>query len=142
MGYKYSSSEERRKANNEQKKFRYWNDLDYRESEKSKARIRNKGRYRKGKGREVMYGVNQQDFELMKTRQDNRCAICLQQESVLYRGKVRELAIDHDKRLDKKLGMRMLLCSNCNRALGLFKEDITRLENAIAYIEYWRTRYG
>lgn len=33
------------------------------------------------------------------------------------------------------LKIRGLLCGNCNRAIGLFKESISSLKNSIAYLE-------
>ena len=40
--------------------------------------------------------------------------------------------IDHDHKTKK---IRGVLCNNCNTALGLFKDDPVRIENAIRYLE-------
>lgn len=53
------------------------------------------------------------------------------------RGKIRsfgrmELSIDHCHTTGKVRG---LLCRQCNIALGKFKEDVTILQSAIAYLK-------
>lgn len=55
----------------------------------------------------------------------------------------RSLAVDHDHtccpgKITCGECMRGLLCSNCNRALGLFKDDPELLKKAIAYLESYR----
>ena len=37
---------------------------------------------------------------------------------------------------------RGLLCASCNMAIGLLKEDLGTLRNAISYVENWRERLG
>lgn len=60
----------------------------------------------------------------MTSAQENACAIC--------KGTTSTLCIDHDHSSGVVRG---LLCSNCNTGIGLFKDDPTRLSNAIAYLE-------
>jgi hypothetical protein len=43
--------------------------------------------------------------------------------------------VDHDH---ETKAIRGLLCSNCNRAIGLFDEDVEVIEHAIRYIEETR----
>ena len=57
------------------------------------------------------------------------CMICL--------NSAKKLAVDHDHRTGK---IRAVLCYNCNTALGKFKEDTTLLQNAIAYLDYFREK--
>lgn len=71
------------------------------------------------------------DFNLEKynelyVTQDARCAIC--QCSFI---RPEELEVDHCHETDNVRG---LLCGKCNRALGLFNDDISSLERAIKYL--------
>jgi hypothetical protein len=38
--------------------------------------------------------------------------------------------------------IRDILCHGCNVGLGAFADDISRLKNAIAYLEKWQPRKG
>lgn len=62
----------------------------------------------------------------MLERQGGVCAICKEKP------KNGRLAIDHLHGTDKVRG---LLCSPCNTALGLFKDDPERLAAAIEYLK-------
>lgn len=59
---------------------------------------------------------------------DDRCDICGEPDT----GRWKELAIDHCHETHQFRGM---LCSNCNRAVGLFQDDTKRLESAIKYLK-------
>ncbi len=67
-------------------------------------------------------------YERMYEEQNGLCAICNGEESC-YRNQ--HLAIDHNHETGK---IRALLCSTCNRALGLFKDSIEVLESAKNYL--------
>ena len=61
------------------------------------------------------------------------CAICGEGETARDRaGDARQLAVDHCHRTGK---IRGLLCSNCNLALGHFKDQKARLLSALVYLE-------
>lgn len=79
------------------------------------------------------FGISLEEFELMKQNQNNLCKICgLPEQAVDKRTKkVRELAVDHCHTSNK---IRGLLCSNCNTALGLLKDDPEILFRAIIYL--------
>lgn len=70
------------------------------------------------------YGVSREDYDHMLVEQNNKCAICF--SPVGY-----EAAVDHNHETDKVRG---LLCRNCNVGLGMFKDNIEFLKNAIAYL--------
>jgi hypothetical protein len=73
------------------------------------------------------YVYTQEDvYTPLLSAQDGKCAIC----GCLPNGK--RLSIDHDHNDGK---IRGLLCSNCNLALGLFKDSVTNLSKAISYLE-------
>lgn len=74
------------------------------------------------------YGITLEEYNKIYNIQNMVCAICNSKESCI-RNKF--LAVDHCHENDK---IRGLLCSNCNRALGLFKDDLKILENAIKYL--------
>jgi hypothetical protein len=80
------------------------------------------------------FGISLEDYQLMLNNQNNVCAICGQPEkSVDYRTKkVRSMAVDHCHTSGK---IRGLLCSDCNTALGLFRENIDFMKSAIKYLE-------
>lgn len=81
------------------------------------------------------YGLSEFGYELMLKAQGGVCAICSQPETRKNQnGKVRALCIDEDHKTGKVRG---LLCGSCNRALGLFKDDLNILSAAVAY----RTKY-
>jgi hypothetical protein len=52
-------------------------------------------------------------------------------ETVVHKGKLLRLSVDHDHETNKPRG---LLCCACNRAMGLFQESILVFEAAIAYV--------
>jgi hypothetical protein len=72
------------------------------------------------------YGISQEQYDLMLEQQDGKCAICHyppEDGSVLH--------IDHCHKSGK---LRKLLCSYCNQALGLFRDDAERIAAAAEYI--------
>lgn len=75
------------------------------------------------------YGLTSEQVELMVAQQQGRCAICCQPPS----GKrhCARLHVDHDHITGK---VRSMLCSGCNKALGLVREDIGRLTAMIEYL--------
>lgn len=79
------------------------------------------------------YGITVDDFDRMAHEQNYCCAICHRQEtSVDKLGLPRRLAVDHCHTTGK---VRALLCTNCNKSLGGFKDDPRLLREAAAYLE-------
>lgn len=74
-----------------------------------------------------LYGITLDDYDVMLKSQNGVCAVC---HSSCKTG--RSLAVDH---CHSTGAVRGLLCANCNRAIGLFQEDRSRMTAAIAYID-------
>ena len=79
-----------------------------------------------------LYGATIEWFEKQSAKQEGKCAICNQPETMKIRGKTVRLAVDHDHNSGK---IRGLLCTACNRAIGLLKHDEDLLQAAIRYLK-------
>lgn len=80
------------------------------------------------------FGVDANRYQEMLREQGGVCAICSQPERAPdgSSGKIKDMAIDHDHDTG---AVRGLLCSTCNRAIGLFRDDKALLNAAIAYLD-------
>lgn len=76
-----------------------------------------------------LYGITLDEYREMLESQDGRCKICSKTAEEL--GEPR-LSVDHDH--ETKV-VRGLLCGNCNRGLGKFRDDPGLLRSAIQYLE-------
>ena len=74
------------------------------------------------------FGIRQSDYDLMLVSQKHSCAICSKHISE----EKRAFHVDHCHTTGKVRG---LLCSNCNRALGYFKDSTHNLQQAITYLQ-------
>ena len=77
------------------------------------------------------YGVTIDQYEELFESQSGLCAICKRPETATRNGKLRRLCVDH---CHDSQTIRGLLCSDCNRAIGLFKNDLDILANASVYL--------
>lgn len=74
------------------------------------------------------YKISLEQYNQMLENQDFKCKICKKpQEDLLI-----SLAIDHCHTTNK---IRGLLCTNCNLGIGMFKDNIISLGNAIEYLK-------
>lgn len=79
------------------------------------------------------FGISVADYDRLMLEQDGRCASCREAELHIHRsGKKRDLAVDHDHATGIVRG---LLCGDCNRGLGLFRDDPVALRAAADYLE-------
>ena len=78
------------------------------------------------------FGITIDDYERMNTAQGGLCKICLEAESRILDGKLTGLSVDHCHKTGK---IRGLLCSDCNKALGMFGDDPATMLRAIHYLE-------
>lgn len=77
------------------------------------------------------FGLDQSEYAKLFEDQKGVCAICENPETAKRNGVVRALAVDHCHDTGKVRG---LLCSNCNTALGKFKDNTKVLAKAIKYL--------
>jgi len=81
--------------------------------------------------------VTENVYNEMLKKQYNKCAICKkpQPKYSIYKWSEKRLSIDHNHSTGR---IRGLLCSKCNLAIGLLKEDVKTLKRAIRYLEKWQ----
>lgn len=77
------------------------------------------------------YGITLKDYNELLTKQNGKCSICGVDNNGYYRKKPRAFAVDHCHTTKK---IRGLLCSDCNTGIGLLKDNIDLLNNAIKYL--------
>jgi hypothetical protein len=78
------------------------------------------------------FGFSVEDYEYELQNQNHVCAICGQPETTTNMGTLRRLAVDHDHKTGCYRG---LLCGKCNQGIGLFKDNVALLKQAIQYLE-------
>lgn len=74
------------------------------------------------------YGITLEQYNVMLEAQNGVCAVCQQPER---RAETSNLAVDHCHETGEVRG---LLCSNCNRALGLLADDPKRITALADYL--------
>lgn len=79
-----------------------------------------------------MYGITQEQYDNLHTAQNGKCAICQE---------ITKLFVDHCHTSGE---IRGLLCSYCNTAIGMFRDEPETMVKAIDYINrsFKRTRTG
>lgn len=78
------------------------------------------------------YGISREVWKTMAHNQGGLCFICREEGFLMKEGHEATLMVDHCHRTGTVRG---LLCHNCNRALGLLKDDPARLRQALEYLE-------
>lgn len=86
----------------------------------------------RGKDLKKKFGIDLATYQAMHDAQDGKCAICGEPETMKRGERQAWLAVDHNH---KTGALRDLLCTACNRGIGVFNEDPIRLARAIAYLE-------
>ena len=82
------------------------------------------------------YGITLPEYEALLERQGGACAICKEERnrtSGIDNKDKWNFAVDHDHTTGKVRG---ILCNQCNRGLGMFKDSKVLLENALDYLSY------
>lgn len=88
---------------------------------------RNYPERRKISNRKWKYNLGEEQYQQMLKDQDYRCVICGTHQDEVYNG----LHVDH---CHNSLSVRGLLCTSCNTGLGLFKDDIGLMLEAVEYL--------
>lgn len=83
--------------------------------------------------RHRLYGITPAQYEQRYLEQWGECAICRTHRSELKR----DLCVDHDHGNGQVRG---LLCDECNRVLGIFRDSPDRLRDAARYLENAKMR--
>lgn len=118
--YKENIKANHKKHYNNNKKSTYLKNRIWQENNKARSTL-----YHKKSHLMKKYGITLEQYIQIQINQNNKCAIC-KKESMLH--------VDHDHKTGR---VRELLCGNCNRFLGLAKENKETLQNAINYIDKW-----
>lgn len=79
-------------------------------------------RYSRDRKLKTKYGITIEEYEALAKKQEYKCAICCEEKP---------LQVDHNHANNQ---IRGLLCGECNRALGLFRDDLNSLKTAYQYI--------
>ena len=83
------------------------------------------------------YQLTLEQYEQIEREQGGVCAICGKPpHDKIKRGIVARLHCDHDHRTGRFRG---LLCGNCNRALGMFEDEVACVRAALQYLEAHRS---
>jgi hypothetical protein len=72
---------------------------------------------------QATHGLSPERYQEMVRQQEGRCRICKEDKP---------LVVDHDHGSGVVRG---LLCQNCNRGLGMFRDSSDRLLQAVAYLK-------
>ena len=81
------------------------------------------------------YGITLEEYLTRLAEQNYQCKVCGTTAGggrQAGRGKVNGFFVDHCHKTGK---IRGLLCNNCNRCLGLLKDDLTVVKSLIKYLE-------
>jgi hypothetical protein len=76
------------------------------------------------------YGLTEEDYQVILTSQEGCCAICGTDTPT---GKWKVFAVDHNHTTDQVRG---LLCNECNRGMGLLRDNAELLRKAADYLDH------
>lgn len=84
------------------------------------------------------YNISKEEFIKKFEEQNKKCAICSSEIRYLsrYKEKYGSACVDHNHKTGEVRG---LLCSSCNRAIGLLKDDENILKNAYNYLVQYKS---
>lgn len=79
-----------------------------------------------------VYNITLDEYLVMAEKQNFKCAICGKDNFAMGANHSGCLVVDHSHITGN---IRGLLCHNCNRALGLFKDNLNNLKLAVGYLK-------
>ena len=79
------------------------------------------------------FNLTLNEYNKLLNKQNGVCAICQQKETKKINNKNYMLSVDHCHIRNKVRG---LLCNNCNRVIGLLKDNINILRSAVKYLTH------
>lgn len=127
---KWRRSPEQQAKHNTKRRERYAADAEYREKKKSEVREYYKADPRRKKAQHLrQFNLTLEQYDAMFEAQHGACAICGYSDT--SDPKFFPM-VDHCHVTGRVRG---LLCSNCNHALGKFKDSPERLRKAAEYLE-------
>jgi hypothetical protein len=102
-------------------------------------RQKNGGRNARSAKMKTLFGLTLEEYEARLVAQNGVCAVCQQPERAVHKSTAapKNLAVDHCHLTGSVRG---LLCSACNTALGLFKDNTNLLRAAIQYLALAKER--
>ena len=128
---KWDKTPEQNEMRNAARRKKYAEDKEYRNKQREKAKEYGKRNpHIKFAQRLKQYGITPDDYIQMLGNQNGECAICGSPDSGCI--KKERLHVDHCHTTGKVRG---LLCTNCNQAIGKFKDSPELLRLAAMYIE-------
>lgn len=71
------------------------------------------------------YGISEKQYQDLAVNQNGKCAVC---------GDAEKLFVDHNHETGK---VRALLCTRCNTAIGLLRENPEIVQKVKDYLEKW-----
>jgi len=121
--------------NIKQYRTNYYSKNKKRISETHKEYYNKKG-YNRDKYLKRMYNISLEEYNKLLLKQNNCCAICGRSQFEIKK----KFAVDHDHKhcLGKKSCgkcIRGLLCSFCNRYVGIISMDLSLFESSLNYLK-------
>ncbi len=82
------------------------------------------------------YGMRPVDYWRLFAQQEGVCGVCGEPETVMQKGKIIKLAVDHNHETGE---IRGLLCNRCNLMTGVSSDDPELLETGATWIRTAKT---
>ena len=86
--------------------------------------------YWRKKSLKSLYNISESEYNVLLASQNQQCFIC---KTTVFSGHGQKAHVDHDHNDNQVRG---LLCTNCNRGLGFFSDNIDKLSAAVHYLQH------